>query len=77
MVDPVRETDRRDFARKVKVGFVLLVGLSCGLVALHSGGSPRDVAVVTGVGLGVGVVLLVALPGGDTSHDRRSRRGRR
>jgi len=77
MVDPVSATDRRAFARKLKLGFVLLVALSCGLVALHSGGSPRDIAAVMAVGLVVGVALLVALPSRDTNDDRRSRRGRR
>ncbi len=77
MVDPVPETDRRAFARKVRLGFVLLVGLSCGLVALHSGGSPRGVAGVTAVGLVVGIVLLVAMPSGESSRSRHSRRGRR
>lgn len=75
MVEPVPQADREAFARKVKAAFVLLVALSCGLVALHSGGSLEAVAAITAFGFVVGLVLLVALPSLDSTGG--SRRGRR
>ena len=82
MVEPVSDEDRDDFARKVKVGFVLLVGLSGGLITLQTGAGATGFLAATAVGLVVGVILVyIAFPDradlrrGDGSDSRR--RGRR
>lgn len=43
---------------RLKIGFVLLVAVSMGLMALQVDPTPLQLAVVIVVGLGVGVVLL-------------------
>ena len=59
MVGPSTSDDeRRSASLRFKVGFVLLVGLSGGLVASSIGASATEVAVVVGTGLVVGVVLM-------------------
>jgi len=63
MVGPIRGEDRRVATRRLKVGFVLLVGLSSGLITLQ--GDPSIFIFVLAVLLGcvVGLLLVViALP---------------
>ncbi|MFB6295625.1 MAG: hypothetical protein ABEH66_02135 [Halobacteriales archaeon] len=42
-------------------GFVGLVGLSSGLMAVFGGATPAEIGLLVGLGLVVGVVLLVAI----------------
>jgi hypothetical protein len=46
---------------RLAYGFVGLVGGSAGLMAGAAGASPTEVALLVGVGLAVGVVLLLAV----------------
>jgi|APHM01.1.fsa_nt_gi hypothetical protein len=57
MVGPVSNEERDAFTRKLKVGFVVLVGLSAGLITLQ--GDPSVVVFVGAVlgGLAIGAVL--------------------
>lgn len=82
MVGPVSDEERSSFARKVKIGFVLLVGLSGGLITLQANAGVAVFAGATGAGMILGVVLVwIAFPDredlgrGDPSRSRR--RGRR
>ena len=43
---------------RLKIGFVLLVAVSMGLMALQADPTPLQLAVVVAVGVGVGVGLL-------------------
>lgn len=61
MVGPVPEEERRRGARRVGAGFAAVVGVSAGLMALHSGATPAETGAVTLVGLLFGAVLLVVL----------------
>ncbi|MFB6155056.1 MAG: hypothetical protein ABEJ22_04110 [Haloferacaceae archaeon] len=59
MVGPsMTDEERRDANTRLKVGFVLLVGLSGGLVALQAEGTPAQLALGVGGGLLVGLALL-------------------
>ena len=59
MVGPsTSDEERRSASFRFKAGFVLLVGLSGGLVASSMGASATEVAVVVGAGLAVGVALM-------------------
>jgi len=59
MVGPsLSEGEREEWARTLKTAFVLLVGLSGGLVALSGDASVAMVGVSTLGGLVVGVVLV-------------------
>jgi ammonia channel protein AmtB len=58
MVGGVSETERSAFARKLKIGFVLLVGFSAGLITLYADAGVVFFAVATAIGLGTGVVLV-------------------
>jgi hypothetical protein len=65
MVGPTTPEERRDASRRLKFGFVVLVGLSGGLITLQ-GDVPLLVSVLAVVaGLLVGVVMVAfAFPGG-------------
>jgi uncharacterized membrane protein (DUF485 family) len=59
MVGPSLTDDERRLANnRLKLGFVLLVGFSSGLVALQAGGTTVQLAVAVVGGLILGVVLL-------------------
>jgi hypothetical protein len=59
MVGPSLSEEEQSVARlRLKAGFVLLVGLSGGLVALGAGGDPWQLAVAVAGGSAVGLVLL-------------------
>ena len=72
MVDPISDEERSEFALKVKVAVVLLVGGSAGLVAVANGASLVLAGGAVLAGLAVGVVLVrIVFPGsGGTSSDR-------
>jgi len=61
MVGPSADGGQRQGYRTVKMGFVVLVGGSAGLVALTGDPSPAELGVVVAAGLAVGVVLLAVL----------------
>ncbi|MFB6092088.1 MAG: hypothetical protein ABEK02_03650 [Haloquadratum sp.] len=59
MVGPSLTDEERDVAnRRLKAGFVALVGASGGLIAVQAGGSPAVVAGGVVGGLALGVALL-------------------
>jgi xanthosine utilization system XapX-like protein len=58
VVDPIPDEDRARTLRWVKVGAVLLVGLSAGLIAVQGGASPDMIAVSVAAGLLVGGTLV-------------------
>mgnify|MGYP000473994696 CR=1 FL=1 len=58
MVDPIPNDDRARTLRWVKLGVVLLVGLSAGLIAVQGGASLRAVLAAAAGGLLVGSVLV-------------------
>ena len=59
MVGPSLSEEERDVANlRIKVGFVLLIGLSGGLVALGVGGDPLQLAIAVLAGTAVGLALL-------------------
>ena len=63
MVGPIRNEDRLAASRRLKLGFVLLVGLSSGLITLQGDPTIFEFALAVLVGLVVGLVLVVvALP---------------
>lgn len=66
MVGPESERERRrpGIPRKLRLGFVALVGVSAGLITLHGGVGPLGFASAVAVGTLVGVVLVrLAFPG--------------
>lgn len=58
MVGPISDEERRFATRQLMVGFVLLVAVSAGLIALQGGATLVEVGIVTAIGVVVGVVLL-------------------
>jgi undecaprenyl pyrophosphate phosphatase UppP len=62
MVGPsITDDERRDANNKLQLGFVLLVGISGGLVATQAGASLLQTAVAVAGGLVLGGVLLLWL----------------
>ncbi|MFB6131218.1 MAG: hypothetical protein ABEJ28_10400 [Salinigranum sp.] len=62
MVGPSLSDEERDQANlRLRVAFVLLVGVSGGLVALQADASPLQLAGAVAAGLVVGAVLLLFL----------------
>jgi hypothetical protein len=82
MVEPVSDEERSSFVRKLKIGFVFLVGLSGGLITLQTDAGAIGFLTATAMGLVVGVVLVwIAFPdrddlarGSDADSRRRGRR---
>lgn len=58
MVGPISNDDRDAFTVKLKIGFVVLVGLSAGLITLQGDPSPTVVLVAVVSGLAIGAVLV-------------------
>lgn len=58
MVDPISRTDRVRTLRRLKIGTVLLVGLSAGLISVQGDASAELVAGAVGGGLLVGTALV-------------------
>lgn len=74
MVDPVDNTQRVAFLRKVKVGFALLVGLSAVLMGQQTGAGLAVLAAVFVAGSLAGAFLAwLALPSGDDLNTRSGR----
>ncbi len=61
MVDPISDEELATGARRLKAVFVLLVGLSAGLIAVQSGAGPFGVGVIVLAGVVVGLVLAVVV----------------
>lgn len=61
MAGPITDEERRLGARRVGVGFAVVVAASAGLMALHSGATAAEVGIVALAGLLLGGVLLVVL----------------
>jgi len=62
MVGPSRDEDPNRAGRtQLKIGIVLLVGVSAGLVALSGGGTPVEIGIAVAGGLAVGAALLAYL----------------
>ena len=65
MVGPTTHEDRRSASRRLKLGFVALVGISGGLITLQGDVSLRLTLLAVLVGLLVGVVIVAfAFPSG-------------
>lgn len=78
MVDPIPNDDRIRTLRWVKLGAVLLVGLSAGLIAIQGGASRRAVVAAIASGLLVGGVLVWYLfPDADAIAPASSRQYRK
>ncbi|MDR9381432.1 MAG: hypothetical protein RI560_07150 [Natronomonas sp.] len=58
MVDPITDDDRRQTLRWARVGVVLLVGLSAGMISIQGGAPLELVSVTVLVGLIVGGALV-------------------
>lgn len=62
MVGPSHTEEERDVAGlRLKIGFVLLVAASGGLVALWAGGSGAQVGIAVGAALVLGLALVAFL----------------
>ncbi|MEM4780013.1 MAG: hypothetical protein QXG03_00380 [Halalkalicoccus sp.] len=58
MVGPMTEEERRAGSQRLAVGFIALVGVSAGIMALSGGATPVQAAAVTGAGLALGGALI-------------------
>ncbi|MFB6300859.1 MAG: hypothetical protein ABEH65_11415 [Halobacteriales archaeon] len=61
MVDPISETERAASNRMLKIGFVILVGISAAMMALFGGATIVETALVLTIGSAIGAALLVLL----------------
>ncbi|MDY6819556.1 MAG: hypothetical protein SVG88_12925 [Halobacteriales archaeon] len=61
MVGPISETERAAGNRALKLGFVLLVGLSTGMMALFGGATVVESLVLLAIGSLIGGGLLLFL----------------
>jgi hypothetical protein len=65
MVGPTTQEERRSASRRLRLGFIALVGLSGGLITLQGNVPLLVSALAVLVGLLVGVVMVAfAFPGG-------------
>ncbi|WP_160134606.1 hypothetical protein [Halococcus salsus] len=70
MVGPVSREERLSVSRRLKIGFVLLVGASAGLITFQGEPTLPVVAVAVLFGLVVGALLVVfAFPKGFAFRD--------
>jgi membrane associated rhomboid family serine protease len=58
MVGPISQEERSAAMTRLKIGVVLLVGASGGLIALHGGAGPLVLVAATVGGLVVGGLLM-------------------
>jgi hypothetical protein len=58
MVGPPSEEEKRGAMSRLKLGIVVVVGLSAGLITVSGGGSAVQVAVAVVAGLVLGIGLL-------------------
>ena len=64
MVGPMTSEERTRLTLRLKIGFVLLIGFSAGLITLLGTPTLLEVALVTAVGLVFGaLVVAVVFPG--------------
>lgn len=77
MVDGITDEERERFAVKLKAGFVLLVGLSAGLITLQADAGLEVFLVATATGSAVGVVLVWLVFPDRTDLERGDRSGSR
>jgi len=78
MVGSSTEENRSSLVRRLKMGIVLVVGLSMGLVALNGGAPLEFITLAVAAGLAVGVLLVrIVFPGTGEAEGLRRRRGRR
>lgn len=69
MVGPMSDTERRSLTARLKVFFVLLIGLSAGLMGLSGGGTLVESGLLALFGLLFGAVLVrIVFP----NRERRS-----
>ena len=77
MVDPVSDEERQSFLQKTKIGFVIVVGLSGGLMGLRIDAGLTGLAIAIGAGLLAGILVVwIAFPDRMDLRRGRSRRGR-
>lgn len=58
MVGPMSDEERRIGSQRLYTGFVVLVGVSAGVMALSGGATLVQAAAVAGAGLALGAALL-------------------
>jgi hypothetical protein len=80
MVGGITDEERERFAVKLKAGFVLLIGLSAGVITLQADAGVEAFLAATAAGLVVGGILVwfvfpdrADLERGDRSQSRRGR----
>ena len=75
MVGPVSDEERSDAAVRIKVGIVLFVSLSSGLITLRGNAPLWQTGVAMLVGLLTGLVLVyIVFPGDGGMRSSRQRR---
>ncbi len=75
MVGPVSQEERSATFRRLKVGFVVLVGSSTGLISLQGDVAVPVVVAAIGAGLVVGALIVwLAFPAAEDFDHRSSRR---
>ncbi len=58
MVGPMSDEERRIGSQRLYAAFVMLVGVSAGIMALSGGATLTQAAIVTGAGLALGGALM-------------------
>ncbi|WP_318569225.1 hypothetical protein [Salinigranum marinum] len=77
MVGPsITDDERRLANRRLQLGFVVLVGVSAGLVALQAGASTLQVGIAAVAGFGLGGALLLWLRRWSAQFRRETNRRR-
>lgn len=73
MVGPVSNDERESFTRRLKVGFVVLVGVSAGLITLQGDTGPVVLVGAVVGGLVAGALLTrFAIPSADSFRDQNA-----
>ncbi|SDF65427.1 hypothetical protein [Halorientalis regularis] len=73
MVGPVSNDERQSFTRRLKIGFVVLVGVSAGLITLQGDPTPVVLAGAVVGGLFAGTLLVqFAIPSADSFRDQNA-----
>lgn len=73
MVGPPSDDDQRSLVYRLKVFFVVLVGVSAGLITRVGNATLLESGLVTLAGLAVGVVLVWIVFPGDGGTNRQQR----
>lgn len=58
MVGPMSDDDRNSLARRLKVGFVVLIGASAGLITSQGEATALEALLITVVGLAFGALVV-------------------